>query len=172
MKNKKLGNLILVLLVVVIFGYCYYAFYLKNEVQQISALKTQISKKEASLNDLNVRKSTINQELAVAKLPDTKLDEAILDEFDKKEAIKFFYYFVKERGVKVDKITFNDKDKGNKEYRTITVNFKASGTSDEIRSFIKAIENNKRKFVIKQVNINESAGLINATMTLEMYSLS
>lgn len=172
MRNKKAENIILAVLVVSILGYCYYNFYLKGEIKKVSELSSKISGKVAAINNFNARKYSIDSELKAAKAKDNKYDEAIPDTFDKKEIIRYFYYFIKESGLTAKQISFSEPQMGDKSYKTVSVALKLEGEYSDIKRFISSIENAKRKFVISQASMGASEkGGYSMALTLEFYSL-
>lgn len=172
MKNEKIKNTVLAVLILCILGYMYYYFYLKSELEKISKVKTDLASKKMYVQKLNAQKATIDKDIRKAKERKQKLDESIPDVYDKKVIISYFYNLIKESGLSSDRITFSEGGKSDEGYRSISVNFKVDGEYVDVRDFIKSIEDYKRKFVIKQANISQNEkGTYNTTLLIEFYSL-
>lgn len=172
MKNEKTKNLILVLLVVCIVGYVYYTFYLSSEIDKINARKQDYAMIQSSIDNLNKVRATIDNDIQKTKAINAKVDEQIPDIYDKKVVILYFYNLIKQYNLTGDKLTFSEPQKSNNSYNTYSVNFGVVGDFENVKDFVKAIENDKRKFNVKQISVGQAgSGGYACNLMVEFYSL-
>ena len=172
MKDQRTKNIILGLLVISIVGYIYYSYYLENEINRISKVCQGIDQKKATIAKLNAEENVIDEKIIEAKQQSKKINKQIPDTFDKKEYIRYFYELVKDTGVSGDRITFVEPEANDKGYKAISASLVVSGEYNAVRNFVDTIENDKRKYVVRQISSKQSEdGSYNISLTLEFYSL-
>jgi len=172
MKNKKVKNLILGLLIVCIVGYVYYYYYLSFEIIKINTIKQQIDNRKNTIQQLTQKRQTIDSEIKEIKAQNEKLNDEIPDIYDKKILIAYFYNLIKQYNLSSDRISFSEPEKPEQGCRKVSVNFKVNGDNETIKDFIREIENDKRKFNVKQVNVGQTeSGIYSCNLSVEFYSI-
>lgn len=167
--KSTVEKIILIVLGIVIFGYLYYDFYLSDQIVNITQLSKNIDSTKQVIQKLENEKVTVDSKIQQEKDLGSDINSAIPDNFDKKEIIKYFYELIKADGLKSDKVALTESFRS--DYQSGTVSFKVTGTYDSIRNFMYQIENDKRKFVIKQANMGVDGDNYSSTMIVEFYAL-
>lgn len=166
----SLEKIVLIVLGMVILGYLYYTYYLSSEIATINTLKKNIVSTKQTIRKLENENKTINSKIEQEKNRSSEFNEAIPDKFDKKEIIKYLYDQINNTyGLKSDVVAFTES-KG-KDYKIGTASFKVIGTYDNVRSFMKKLEDDKRKFVIKQASMGSDGETYSSTVLVEFYAL-
>lgn len=159
----------LVVLGISILGYLYYTYYLSNQIASIKEIRKDIDATKQTIHSLDNEKKTINAKIEQEKNRSSEVNDAVPNNFDKKEIIKYLYELIKVDGLKSEKVALTESI--SKDYKSGTASFKVTGNYESIRNFMKQIENDKRKFVIKQSSMGEDEAGYSVTMTVEFYAL-
>lgn len=171
MKNSKLQITILIILMFSIIGALYYNYYLKLEIAKVQSIKREIVVLKEKQQKLSSKAATIDNEIKEAKKQSFKLDQQIPDTYDKKVLITYFYNSIKQYGVTSDQISFNEVDNKLTDCITANITLKVDGPIENIKAFAKSIENDNRKFSIKQLSIAQSGGAYSGNFLIECYAL-
>lgn len=154
---------------IIIFVYAYYIFYLSDQLVSINTLRKDIDSTRQSIHKLENERKTINAKIEQEKNQSSEVNDAVPNIFDKKEIIKYFYELIKNDGLKSDKVALNESS--GEDYQIGTVGFKVTGDYKRLRSFMNQVENDKRKFVIKQLDMSADGDSYGATLVVEYYAL-
>lgn len=160
------GTLVFLSMLVLFF------FHTRPAARTLSELKAQVSEVEQDIEKIAVSKTELTEQGELSEVERKELDHAIPENLEQDVLITDLNKIAKTADVSFNALTFNVLQ--NNTLPTVEISAGFQGTPQNIIRFLKIVEVNPRKLVVKDAGINrsESSGgleLMNLTVTLQAF---
>ena len=172
MKSSRFTFLSLILLIIVFVGGIYYVNPLWHDVDSLALGRNE---KQSQKNDLAKQLQSLQslqQDLGTASEVNKQTTlNAIPERFEEDKLITDLTGIAEKNDVVLNAVNFNITNSALDKIKRATVNVNLTGDDDHLISFLKGVETNQRKFVVKSITV-QTGKISDATVSRVNFSLN